>query len=856
MWDSDDDREKRAGRGSMLDFASRASPRARISARFAPENRVEDPATRQHAGSLLSLAPSARLSTRPHATLSTPAAGGTGRTLKDRPAPEGVRKERLGARIISLLIGREIGADEPQSLSRNEMVAKAGESGLNPGHPFEPSPESGYHPAPGYGTIAADHRPTFGESGERPLLDLSILMASVWRCRWLIAAATALGTVAGVLIALATPHQYYAETRLFMDPREIRLTEEELRNPLMSTEAMIAMTDSQIAILTSTNVLMDVVDELDLARDPEFNGSLNAGGISGGIAVLRQLLSGTDANTEAETEALTYLRENLNIGRDPKTFVINVGFVSRDPGKAALVANSVAESYLQNEGAAQSNLMERASEAIDTRLEALRADLNAAERAVENYRAENDLVAVGDQLIDEQQVATLSRQLANARASKVAARVKAENLQEADVAVVIGGAFPEEFLSANLVELRKQYAQSKANADSLGSRLGPRHPQFIAAQSSLESITGQIRTELRRIVASSQSELQRAVETEQELASQLAVAKTRSLDSSEELVTLRELQRKAAATRQIYEAFLKRSRETSERGNLNTQNARVISPAEPPLSPDGPSRKVIALGGMFGGAAIGIGIALLLGTIESLRNFLPGPGGFPGGEPGGGNGFGRDRASPIAPHETNIAFAGAVAQPQRTRSVAQMAAERTPADRAATANETPTEIDTIENEIAMYSAYPGNPAYPTHPADEPRGHDVRWPGNSPAPLQHHYPVYGQAYGYPQHPGAPPMPQPQSGHGSGLYPQAQYPAYAHPAPPQSPHPASAFAGHPPYTQDAHGYPVQPSHGGFHSTAQAAGASARDRQRDEEIDRIRGEMALLRDRIDRQTRRRAG
>ena len=65
---------------------------------------------------------------------------------------------------------------------------------------------------------------------------------------------------------------------------------------------------------------------------------------------------------------------------------------------------------------------------------------------------------------------------------------------------VLSGAFPEELLSSNLSELRKQYAQTKSNAESLATRLGPRHPQYISAMQSLETITNEISAELRRIV--------------------------------------------------------------------------------------------------------------------------------------------------------------------------------------------------------------------------------------------------------------------------------------------------------------------------------------------------------------------
>jgi succinoglycan biosynthesis transport protein ExoP len=88
-----------------------------------------------------------------------------------------------------------------------------------------------------------------------------------------------------------------------------------------------------------------------------------------------------------------------------------------------------------------------------------------------------------------------------------------------------------------------------------------------------------------------------------------------------ELVTLRELERKATATRGIYEAFLTRSRETSERSNLSTRNVRVISPAEAPIQPMGPSRKLIAIAGMMAGLFAGLGLALLIGAIDSIRAY-------------------------------------------------------------------------------------------------------------------------------------------------------------------------------------------------------------------------------------------
>ena len=676
MSDSPEDRRHRGRRGSLLDHArdaqssepasarqganetarpgqpsAAASPSlltapnrsARVSTSRYADHRSEVPA--RPAQSLLSSAPASS------AAQSEPVASAPAASVEARQ-PASLRKTNADRERFGDRISRLIGTIAPESKPAEPRLADAGEAAEppEPARPEEhrrqeassqrrPQPENW----PEYGADASAqpaYRPREGhsngddhyhwhaasaggqfEDGNRPLLDASILISAVWRFRRLIVAATLAGAVIGVLMALSTPHRYYAESRLFVDPREIRVTEDDIRNQQLSTEAMLAITDSQLQILSSTSVLEKVIEDLGLDRDPEFNGSMAPGGISGGISLIRELFTGKNPATEGEQKALNNLRDALSVGRDARTFVIIVGVDTRDPEKSALIANQIVETYLDSEGQAQSNLLERTSESIDTRINSLRADLDAAEREVERFKAENGLVGVGGQYIDDKEILALSDQLANARAMKVGIRVKADNLARVKIDDVLSGAFPEELLSSNLSELRKQYAQTKSNAESLATRLGPRHPQYISAMQSLETITNEISAELRRIVASSQTELQRAVETEQELASQMAVAKSRAIDQSVELVTLRELERKANATRGIYEAFLTRSRETSERSNLSTRNVRVISPAEAPLQPMGPSRKFIAIGGMMAGFLAGFGLALLAGAVESIRAY-------------------------------------------------------------------------------------------------------------------------------------------------------------------------------------------------------------------------------------------
>ena len=139
-------------------------------------------------------------------------------------------------------------------------------------------------------------------------------------------------------------------------------------------------------------------------------------------------------------------------------------------------------------------------------------------------------------------------------------------------------------------------------------------------QAQLNGAREQIANELRRIVASVQTDLKRAVQQEQDLSARLAQLKVRSGDVNVDLVTLRELEREAAAKRAVYEGYLLRAKETGEQRDINTANMSVISPAFPPIDPTGPSRATITLGGMILGFIAGIGLGVLRGIVSSLRN--------------------------------------------------------------------------------------------------------------------------------------------------------------------------------------------------------------------------------------------
>jgi succinoglycan biosynthesis transport protein ExoP len=485
----------------------------------------------------------------------------------------------------------------------------------------------------------------------RPLIDPMRVVMGVANSKMLILTTTMLGALLGIAIAVSTPKKYEGVAELLIDPRDLKIVDRDLTQSGLPSDATMAIVENQVRVLTSGTVLNKVVDKLNLTSDPEFNGQ-GAGFIVNPISVLRSLASGDSGGDGDNRRALAVgnLAESLTVERGGKTFVVVITATTQNPEKSALIANTLTDVFLQTYGQIQSEAAGRAADELTSRLDQLRADVETAERKVEAYKAENDIIDAQGRLISDDEMVKLNEQLSIARARTIELNARSASARELDVNAVLSGTLPEQINSNVMTELRSQYAGLKQEADRLAVRLGPRHPQRLAIEAQLAGAREQIQTELRRIILSNQVELKRAVQLEQDLASRLAQVKVRQGGVSEDLVTLRELEREAAAKRAVYESFLLRARETGEQRDLNTANMSVISKAYPPLEPVGPSRSTIALTGMILGFMAGVGIGGARGAIQSLRDNAnpqgprsPSPSGSPNG---GGRRHERQRRTP------------------------------------------------------------------------------------------------------------------------------------------------------------------------------------------------------------------
>ncbi|MBX3566409.1 MAG: succinoglycan biosynthesis protein exop [Rhizobiaceae bacterium] len=630
---------------------------------------------------------------------------------------------------------------------------------------------------------AAEDDAIAGEADGRwhPLIDPAKVISGVINSKKIIAATTVAGALIGVMVALSTPKTYFAATELLADPRDLNLVDRELTQGGISNEATLAIVDNQVRIMKSGTVLSNVVQQLNLAADPEFNGTGKSGPFSY-LSKVRSLFSSSDGAADPGRRtalAVMNLGKALTVERGGRTFVVLVGANTQDPEKSALIANTTSRVFLERYGQIASDSAGRAAGELSAKLDELRNAVETAERKVETFKAENDLIDAQGRLITDDEIVKLNDQLGVARARTLEIKARSDVTRGADADAVIGGSLPEELSSATIQELRTQYSTLKGESDRLAVRLGPRHPQLLAVEAQLGGLRDQIGSEIRRIAAATQTELRRAVELEQQLSSRLAQLKVRQGDLSGEMVTLRELERDATAKRAVYEAYLLRAKETSEQQGINSANINIISEATPPFESSSTSRSVTAMTGTVLGFLFGVGVGAArggwAGLSQNMRNR-------------------RRRAGPRPRKPVDTMFDHEPAVPpalvEETAADATPQAAAVPRDVRAETDQTAADASAQSRQEPMHRPYASD--YP--PVEQPRqahdhpygtAHPYPYPPMAPpvaamSPAHYGYPAapgYAAPYGYPQ---AGPMP------GQG-YPQPAAAPYWQ----QPPHPAMAY-----------------------------------------------------------------
>lgn len=458
------------------------------------------------------------------------------------------------------------------------------------------------------------HDPAIGGPGQPAddAIDLHALIAAFRRRLGLFIAVAAAVCLLVLALMLGQPPVYTATASLQINTRKEQVVAGQA--VLSALDAEAAIVDTEVEVLKSPQLAAQVVQTLGLIRDSEFNARLRSSPLT------QHLPRATPAPTDSQIErqqVIDAVRRRLTVRRVGLTYSMAVSFTSESPIKAARIANTFADAYLQSQLTAKFDANAQANTFLGARLEDLRRQVEAADAAVSAYRIDNGLLSAQGATLTEQEISAYNQQLALARAQQAEQDARLRTARSQMAAGSNGDDVGEALSSPVVQNLRAQRAAISTRVADLSVRYGPLHPDMIRARQELADIDAQIQAEIRRVVSNLDAQAQVARQRAASVQSSLDAARGALADNNAASVRLRELEGEAEAARAVYRAFLDRYRETSAQTGVEQADARIVSRATPPTAQSAPNLMITLALGLVLGAAAGTGAVIIANAMQT-----------------------------------------------------------------------------------------------------------------------------------------------------------------------------------------------------------------------------------------------
>ncbi len=360
-------------------------------------------------------------------------------------------------------------------------------------------------------------------------------------------------------------------------------------------------------------------------------------------------------NEEGELMQPEDLRRNLEIKIIGGTDIVQLGYTSPDPERAANIVNMLMRVYIKNNIDSNRDEAAEARLFITEQLPKVQQEVFQAEKALKLFKERNDILdlstefqtSVGELANLKRQITTIESELSgvNALAASLQSRVGL-SLEEA---IALNTLSQSPVVRGTLEQLQ----QVEGELADERRRFKDLNPRIIALKNKRESLQNILNNQLAQAVGNPNlvpEGLLQIRDQKRNLLEDFIINETQRLELTQQLDSLyqslqnyqqraqllpefeqqqQELERKVEVARVTYETLLRNLEEVQVAENKTTNNTRIIEPAIVPQKGSTGKTKLLALGILMGGFAATSSVLLLemqdksLRSLEDMKNLFP-----------------------------------------------------------------------------------------------------------------------------------------------------------------------------------------------------------------------------------------
>lgn len=422
-----------------------------------------------------------------------------------------------------------------------------------------------------------------------------------WRLSALFAAIVMLTVLA---VNIFTRPVYEATVRVEIDPSGEKFSLE-ANGGGGPTDAEYLETQSQI--MQGDSLAIAVIRKLRLDQNPDLVGKLDAETLQ-----TANVKSTDNQLTAAESIALGKFKDNLKVKRDTASRLILVNFTNPDPQLAALVANTLVQSFIDQSFQSRHDAVLKSSEWLSKQLDDIRKKMEDSTQALTQFQQENGVADVDtNKSTFTEHMAELSRQQTQAQAERIQLQALLKNTENPD-------SLTEVRTNSVVQSLSQKLAEQKAALSQALVVYGANHPTAKKLQSEVDTLQAQIDGQKKAIVNSMRASYAAAAARESLMAAEM---KGTGKDL-EKVGRYSALKKEVEANVELYNSLYGKIKEAGISAASKSVDIQVIDPARVPDDPVRPRRIINFAVGLLAALFGGIGLAFI---CEEFDNKLRSP---------------------------------------------------------------------------------------------------------------------------------------------------------------------------------------------------------------------------------------
>ncbi len=442
--------------------------------------------------------------------------------------------------------------------------------------------------------------------------DIRRHLATLHKRRTLIVTCLLVAVLAATLYNYTARPLYQATVLILLEADTPNLLGRNQVVPRHNTEAL----NTQFQILRGRGLAEAVIAKLRLQDTPEF---LAGPVISPWERFQRSVLGRTTSSALVAADDVSpnaaWFRSRVQIEPVPQSNLVNVRFAAYDPKVAAVVANTLAQLYIEQTVMASGSEQTEAQGWLSERLGEQRKAIGQDARQMRDYEKRQGLLNLDErQRLAESKLNATHSALVQARTTRLSKEATYRQMT---------GLTPEQLEESPLVMsngvvqgLRARLAEHERSQQKLADTLGERHPDMQRLQSEIEDARRRLNDEIQKLSRSLETDYKMALRQEESLQSSLDPIQQELDELRQKSVEYGMLKREAEANEQVLKNLINRSKETGLESEIPVRNVRVIEKALPPQSPISPRRRRNYELALIIGLSLGIAITVVLEQMD------------------------------------------------------------------------------------------------------------------------------------------------------------------------------------------------------------------------------------------------